>query len=213
MSRFNKYAQELKRLVTEKCIMLKCAENKYNDAKAEAEKYPERHGFVDQKYQVEHLKRKLAFEEATQNLRRVKNTVATEFEADIRELRENLSKDATDYFAVDPSKLSPEIVSFLNSDILDVADYKKLMRVAEEDNNVSMIRMIADRASKAQKACNDVSKRQELGLIAHTVDKYKVETYMDAFDSMVSVANTCLKNTRVFDRWDQLGMDSTIDNF
>ena len=62
-------------------------------------------------------------------------------------------------------------------------------------------------------ACNDVNKRQELGLIAHTVDKYKVENYLDAFDSMVSVANTCLKNTRVFDRWDQLGMDRTIDNF
>lgn len=214
MSRFNHYAKKLEELTLEAVKELKEAiDTEKKTAKALSE-HPERHGFVDLEYQNEYLRRKLAHEEATAKLQKVSTTVPNELSKQLSELRSKLKSDADYYFAVDPSQLQPEVVSFLDSGMLNVNDYQKLMKAAVSDNNVSMIRMISNRANKAAENISDDRERATLKIIAAEAEKYTTDNYLTAFDGLISVSEKCMNNPRLADYWNtDLGIGQAIEGF
>lgn len=214
MSRFNNYAMKLEELTKEAIKTLKEAEEKERKTQKALSEYPQRYGFVDASYQVEHDKRKVAHDEAVMNLDKVKSTIPYTLADQLSALRSQLKAEADYYFAVDPSQLQPEVVSFLESGITTLNDYHKLMRTAISDNNVTMIRLIANSANKKAEELHDATERSKLKMIASEANKYTTESYLTAFDSLVSVANRCMKNTHLADHWDtDLGMNNAVRMF
>jgi len=214
MSRFNYYARKLEELTMEAVKQLKEAEENEKRTSQDLSLYPERHGFVDVKYQVEHEKRKLAHKEAEMHLREVRNNIPFELSKQLKELRSQLKADADNYFAVDPSQLQPEVVSFLESGITNFNDYQKLMRTAISDSNVTMIRMIANSANKTADGISDPTDRMKLKAVAAEANKYTTDNYLTAFDGLVSVSERCMSNTRLADHWNtDLGIGNAIKEF
>ena len=214
MSRFNSYAKKLEELTFNTVNAIKDAEKKVKDAEARLKEYPERLGIVEASYQREHLKRKLNFDEAKEKYEKVKEDAPKAFRKEVSELRRKLSVELDDYFAVDTSKLQPEVVSFLNSGILNANDYAKLMNVAVSEGNVSMIRLIADRAEKCADSTKDARERATLKIIASKVNNYKPEAYLTAFDSIASVSDRCMNNTRLSDYWNtSLNVGQAVESF
>lgn len=214
MSRFNSYAKKLETITFEAVKKIKDAEERYKKADASSKEYPERFGMIEASYQREYLKRQLELNDAKENLKKVKENTPKAFKAELSELRRRLQNEVNDYFAIDASKMQPEVVSFLNSGILKVNDYVKLMDVAVSEGNISMIRLIADRAEKYASSIDDVRERATLKAIASKVDNYKPETYMTAFDSIAYVSDRCLNNTRLIDYWNtDLSIGQAVEAF
>lgn len=214
MSRFNHYAKKLEELTFEAAKKLKEAEAKEESTRQSLSAFPERHGFVDANYQLERNKRIVAHDEAVLNLRNVKETVPKELSRQLAEMRSKLKAEADDYFAVDPSQLQPEVVSFLKSDMLNLNDYNKLMKAAIADNNVTMIRIIADSANKSADNTTDNDTRLKLKAIATEADIYTSDNYLTAFDSLVSVSESCMNNIRLVDHWNtDLGINQVVEGF
>lgn len=214
MSRFNSYAKKLEELTFNTVNAIKDAEKKLKDAEEHLKEYPERFGMVDASYQREHLKRKIELSEAKEKFEKVKKDAPKAFNAEVSELRRKLKVELDDYFAIDASKLQPEVVSFLESGILNVNDYSKLMDVAVSEGNVSMIRLIADRAEKYANSIQDARERATLKVIASKVNNYKPEAYMTAFDGIASVSDRCLNNTRLIDYWNsELNIGKAVEAF
>lgn len=214
MSRFNHYAKKLEELTFEAAKKLKEAEAKEESTRQSLSAFPERNGFVDANYQLERNKRIVAHDEAVLNLRNVKETVPKELSRQLAEMRSKLKAEADDYFAVDPSQLQPEVVSFLKSDMLNLNDYNKLMKAAIADNNVTMIRIIADSANKSADNTTDNDTRLKLKAIATEADIYTSDNYLTAFDSLVSVSESCMNNIRLVDHWNtDLGINQVVEGF
>lgn len=214
MSRFNGYAKRLEVITFDAVNKIRDAEKKVKDAEERLKEYPERFGMVDASYQREHLKRKMDFDDAKADFEKVKEDAPKAFRREVSELRRKLSIELDDYFAVDASKLQPEVVSFLNSGILNANDYAKLMNVAVSEGNVSMIRLIADRAEKCADSTKDTRERANLKVIASKVNNYKPEAYMTAFDGIASVSDRCLNNTRLIDYWNsELNIGKAVEAF
>lgn len=214
MSKFNKYAKELESITFEAVKKLKEAEEKERQTKEALDRHPEKKGFVDLAYDIEYQRRKLAHDEATENLRIIRASVPNELSKATKEIRSRLKADADYYFAVDPKQLQPEVMSFLESGMLNVNDYTKLMKVAISDNNVTMIRMIADRAKKAADTVGNDRDRLSLLAISDEASLYTTESYLAAFDSIASVSETCMHNTRVADHWNtDLGINKVVEAF
>lgn len=213
MSRFNKYAKELESITFDAVKKLKDAEEKERKTQEALDMHPERRGFVDASYDIEYQRRKLAHDEAKEELRNLRATVPEELRKATKEIRSRLKADADYYLAVDPKQLQPEVMSFLESGMLSVNDYSKLMKVAISDNNVTMIRMIADRAKKAAATGSD-RERLPLLSIADEASIYTTEAYLAAFDSISSVSETCMHNTRLADHWNtDLGINKVVEDF
>ena len=213
MSRFNKYAKELESITFDAVKKLKDAEEKERKTQEALDMHPERRGFVDASYDIEYQRRKLAHDEAKEELRTLRATVPEELRRATKDIRARLKADADYYLAVDPKQLQPEVMSFLESGMLSVNDYSKLMKVAISDNNVTMIRMIADRAKKAAATGSD-RERIPLLSIADEASIYTTEAYLAAFDSISSVSETCMHNTRLADHWNtDLGINKVVEDF
>lgn len=213
MSRFNKYAKELESITFDAVKKLKDAEEKERKTQEALDMHPERRGFVDASYDIEYQRRKLAHDEAKEELRTLRATVPEELRKATADIRARLKADADYYLAVDPKQLQPEVMSFLESGMLSVNDYSKLMKVAISDNNVTMIRMIADRAKKAAATGSD-RERLPLLSIADEASIYTTEAYLAAFDSISSVSETCMHNTRLADHWNtDLGINKVVEDF
>ncbi len=213
MSRFNKYAKELESITFDAVKKLKDAEEKERKTQEALDMHPERRGFVDASYDIEYQRRKLAHDEAKEELRTLRATVPEELRRATADIRARLKADADYYLAVDPKQLQPEVMSFLESGMLSVNDYAKLMKVAISDNNVTMIRMIADRAKKAAATGSD-RERLPLLSIADEASIYTTEAYLAAFDSISSVSETCMHNTRLADHWNtDLGINKVVEDF
>lgn len=213
MSRFNKYAKELESITFDAVKKLKDAEEKERKTQEALDMHPERRGFVDASYDIEYQRRKLAHDEAKEELRTLRATVPEELRRATEDIRARLKADADYYLAVDPKQLQPEVMSFLESGMLSVNDYSKLMKVAISDNNVTMIRMIADRAKKAAATGSD-RERLPLLSIADEASIYTTEAYLAAFDSISSVSETCMHNTRLADHWNtDLGINKVVEDF
>ncbi len=213
MSRFNKYAKELESITFDAVKKLKDAEEKERKTQEALDMHPERRGFVDASYDIEYQRRKLAHDEAKEELRTLRATVPEELRRATKDIRARLKADADYYLAVDPKQLQPEVMSFLESGMLSVNDYSKLMKVAISDNNVTMIRMIADRAKKAAATGSD-RERIPLLSIADEASIYTTEAYLAAFDSISSVSESCMHNTRLADHWNtDLGINKVVEDF
>lgn len=213
MSRFNHYAKTLESMTFEAVNKIKEAEEKYNKALSDHEAMPIRSGFVDYDYSIESQKRDLALKEAEKHLKDIRESIPNQFMKDVTEMRSKLSDDLYRYFAVKPEDLSPETMSLLNSGYLNINDFDKLMKAAIDDNNVTMIRMIGEKAAEIAKTTEDNSKRSVLSAIAHKADVYTPESYLNAFDSFVSVSETCINRTKLLDSWDRLGMPEVLESF
>lgn len=213
MSRFNHYAKELESMTFEAVNKIKEAEEKYNKALSDHEAMPIRSGFVEADYSIESQKRKVALEEAEKHLKDIRESVPNQFMKDIKEMRSKLSDDVYRYFAVKPEDLSPETMSLLNSGYLNINDFDKLMKAAIDDNNVTMIRMIGEKASEIAKNTEEPTKRSILSAVAHKADNYTPETYLNAFDSFVSVSERCMNRTKLIDSWNQIGMPEVVESF
>lgn len=214
MSKFNKYAKELESITFEAVKKLKDAEEKERATQQALDLHPERRGFVDASYDIEYQRRKLAHDEAKEELRNLRATVPEELRKATADIRARLKADTDYYFAVDPKQLQPEVMSFLESGMLNVNDYSKLMKVAISDNNVTMIRMIADRAKKAADNTNNDRERLSLLAISEEASLYTTETYLAAFDSISSVSETCMHNTKIADHWNtDLGINKVVEAF
>lgn len=213
MGNFRKYGKQLESMTFEAVNKIREAEDKFNKAKARREEMPDRSGLVPYDYSIECQKRKIAYDEAEKNLHDVRESVPMTFHKEIKELREAFAEDVFKYFAMQPKDLSPDTMSLLNSGYLNINDFDKLMKSAIADNNITMIRMIGEKASEVAKNTEDTMKKSALSSIAHRADNYTPESFLNSFDSFVSVSDRCLEHTKLIDSWNQFGMPEVVESF
>lgn len=213
MSKFNHYAKDLERLTLEAVKKMNDADALATEARRRFEEMPEKIG-ASSDYVIERMHRQTACIEHEEAAKHAREIIPRELKKDLLELRAHLSEDVENYFSVDPSQLSPELMAILNSDILNARDIQKLMKAAEADGNTTAIRLLAKKADDLADRATDTEKRMSYKVIAKRVDNYKPETFMTAFDSLISISDRVMNNRRLAEAWNgQLSMDKVIEAF
>lgn len=213
MSKLNIYAKELERLTREAVNKMRSAEEREKRAREALDEYPDRGNYNKEAYNLERQKRVLELKEASEELKEAKRSIPEKLESSIRGLRARLEQASEQYFAIDPKSLNPEVVSILDKSFITAKDLSKLMRSAEEDNNISMIRVISDQASQRAKSEERASEKMELLAIADRASNYSPRVYLESFDALSTIANRCALNTRLIDSWDSIGITKSIEEF
>lgn len=205
MGAFNEYVEKANNTAKQAFEEYLTAKDKYDRAKEKIEKTPLG---KDLREQAAFSRAKADYNDAADSLRDAKR-VFEHHKDDFEKIRGELASAIEKHYTVDPADVDASTLALLNSGILKTADFEKLMDTAEKAENLTMIRLIADRAKDAEKKAsaggNDMSeKSQRLRAVYAKANDYDGREYLDAFDTLSDLFRRCVENDYMISRWDEL---------
>ena len=105
-----------------------------------------------------------------------------------KEIREELSQQLDDDFAVNADDVDTSVMALINSGILKVPDYEKLYAEASKANNITMMRILGRSAGDLAEKTTDAETRRALNVIysASTSGKQDELRHYDEYAFAVS---------------------------
>lgn len=217
MSKFNRYAREIERIVREACEEYMTVETAYKNAERARNQSPVRtSGFVDAAYsekshraQADYLEAKGKFDAVRRDMDRHNSEIA--------KLRGELEAELDADYSVDPSQLDSNTLELLKSGILKSGEYAKLLDTAQAAGNVTMARMIgkyADEAAETASSKNGPYDRDAMTLrtVAYKARAFTGSDTLQVFDTIAGAAQYCFRTPSLFNQWDRL-VGETVENF
>lgn len=208
MSKFNTFAQRVDSMAREAFTAYTEAKSEFEEAEKRHNDLPERRGVVDTQYAVKSARAAADFAEAKQKLetiRRDMNMKINEVENIRRELAEAVERDCS----VDPKQLDMATLELLKSGILRSAEFASLMRGAQEEDNVTMQRIIAkyaeDAAAEASEKYGQGDKvAAELRAVAHQGNANSGRDQLNMFDALYDAYKRTANNPSMIPYWTEL---------
>ena len=216
----NNYCKELSALAEEAFAEIRNIDDAVKDAKAARDNIiqeMEKHG------KTPVLIGKLAeanakISEASNKRTSFRNGKKLQYERRAKEIQEGYQKHLESTYTVDSSKVDTKTMSLLDSGILNVNDFEKLFNEAEASGNVTMMRIIGNKAYEAGKNMNNFD---GVGTRLRTL-KNRAKTYCYGnnrefvFSEAVHAFNRRLNDTYLINNgvWDDMVIPSleNIDN-
>ena len=201
MSEFRKYATRVHALALETREAAQKIEEAYNravDARRSAGNDPVKIARAEADYQ-----------EALSAKNRWKMNKPYEIERELAGIRAELAEAVGDAFAADPAALDGATLELLKSGIMAPGEYQRLLNKAIDGGNPTMVRMIA---SYAEREADSTAERYGMGddraralrAISYQGKKFDGTVYLQNFDVLTETFNRSMRNTALFDKWEDL---------
>lgn len=209
MTRFNVYAKRANEIAKANFEKFTKAEK----ACKKAEKTYE--GLRPDTTALERAKCRIALEDARETYTKAKRDFA-DSSREFDNIRKELITALDNAYSVDPAKLDNNTLELLKSGILSGREYIKLLKEAQAADNVTMVRLIGKYAgdaakTRSEKYGND-SDTASMRIAEHESRSFTGGDRLEAYDTMTSIYNRCIKNPLMIDHWDEL-VSSTVENF
>ena len=123
-----------------------------------------------------------------------------------------MNRPKTDFYAADPKAIDANTMELLKSGILKPAEYARLFDAADNGDNATMCRLIAQAAETAAANAKDDDTARQLRYVANKGRGLDGRHYMQAFDSMADTLDRSLRRTYLIKSWDELTAN-ILENF
>ena len=220
MSEFNRFARELDDLAAVTFAEIRRLDDDLEQAATERRETHARQGLnaeakaaalaADAKYQAARM--------ALHDFRMKEYRLETQ----ARTIRDRLADALTEAAAVNPADVDNKVVFLLNSGILNVADYRRLMTDAQKAGNPTMIRLIGAAADKAAETIRDgggggdavTAKRNETELRQLAIQSREVfgGDRLADFDALLGLFGRTLNNHDLIGQWGEIA-GGVIEDF
>lgn len=221
MSKYGKYARRLDSAAKKIFEEIQKAETDFERAEQARRDHPViRGGFVDADKAAAAARAEADYREAQTALYRARRDLPEKGERELREIRAELADAINRAYTIDPSKMDIATLELMKSGICKAADYEKLFADVDEENT-TMIRLIASHAKKAYESALEARERGEgfdekeaarLYAIGTQGQEVTEKNLLGAFDGLTHIYQRTMNNTAMIDSWEQL-TSPIIENF
>ena len=215
MSQFNKFAQQVNDVAQGAFEQIQAAEKAYKDAESKynANKRPARGAWnADAATMAKVARIEADYHEKKDAYDKLRRNLPDQVHSEAAKIRRELETAVNDFYAADPAALDANTMELLKSGILRPAEYARLFDAADQANNATMVRIIAQYADNAAANAKSDEEARQLRYIGSRGRNVNGKHYMDAFDAMADTLERCIRNTGLIKMWDEL-TGSTRDNF
>lgn len=211
MTKFNKYAIELDKIARAAFAEYQTAQERLSRAETQRKQYPMRQGAVTADYTAHSARAQADYAEAVAEVERVRRKMQEgEYQQQIANLRADLAAKVRDTYSVDPAQIDEKTLALLQSGIMGVSDFERLMNQAVNEGNITMLRLACKYAGDAadKRVANtmygndDISK--QLRALSMTGDRYNGSAIMEGFDSLSFIFNRCASNPPMITEWETM---------
>lgn len=207
MSRFNTYVQQVNDIAQTSFEQIQKAEAAYKDAESKynANKRPARGAWhADAATMAKAARAEANYHEAKEAYDKLSRSLPDQTRAEVAKIRSALEKAVTDFYAADPKAIDTNTMELLKSGILKPAEYARLFDAADNGDNATMCRLIAQAAENAVANAKDDNDARQLRYIANKGRNVSGKPYMDAFDSLADTLDRSLRRPYLIKSWDEL---------
>ena len=132
---------------------------------------------------------------------------------DVKKLRSELAAAVESAFCADPKAVDPATMTLLQSGILTVNEYSRLMDDAKSAGNFTMVRLIGKASADAAKTKGENDPAAgELRALAHRSRENPGDSILGNFDALADAFTRSTKNPGLIDHWNDL-CSETVENF
>ena len=124
--------------------------------------------------------------------------------AEVAKVRAKLETAVNAFYTADPKAIDGNTMELLRSGILKPAEYATLFENANQANNATMCRLIAQAAATAAENARDEDVARQFRHTANRGRSVTGQPYMDAFDSMADALDRSLRRTYLIPKWDEI---------
>lgn len=194
-NRFDELARETFKEITETTDALKAAEEQRKAHPMQPSLTPEAAARAA-KYEA-------AYQTARGKYDAMRKNLPDEARRKVESLRQELAVEVGKAYAAKPSDLDHDVLTLLESGILNDADFARLMHDATTPTMRRLIAKFADDGAAKAESDGDRNMARNLRVIAQS-GKEDGRSYLQGFDSMNDVFNRSMRNYSMIPHWDSL---------
>lgn len=194
-NRFDELARETFKEITETTDALKAAEE-------QRKAHPMQPGLTPEAA-ARAAKYEAAYQTARGKYDAMRKNLPDEARRKVESLRQELAVEVGKAFAAKPSDLDHDVLTLLESGILNDADFARLMHDATTPTMRRLIAKYADDGAAEAENNGDRNMARNLRVIAQS-GKEDGRSYLQGFDSMNDVFNRSIRNYSMIPHWDSL---------
>ena len=194
-NRFDELARETFKEITETTDALKAAEEQRKAHPMQPRLTPEAAARAA-KYEA-------AYQTARGKYDAMRKNLPDEARRKVESLRQELAVEVGKAYAAKPSDLDHDVLTLLESGILNDADFARLMHDATTPTMRRLIAKFADDGAAKAESDGDRNMARNLRVIAQS-GKEDGRSYLQGFDSMNDVFNRSMRNYSMIPHWDSL---------
>lgn len=178
-------------------------------AEAESKKYPKStNGFtIDSQWLADRAQAEANYAKA-KDVRAKSDRALSEYDARLASLRSQYIEELHERYDSRSKDIDSNLMTLLQSGTMNTADYIRAMDDMLGKANYTMARIVAKHAAEAAEATNDTPQGQHdaqmLRAIALKGSEDRVAGKLEVFDGLVSIFETCKRNRRMKDSWNEL---------
>ena len=203
MSRLNTFVQQLNDVAHASFKQINEAEKAYKAAESKRNATPYKKG-LGYEYEAKAARAEANYREEKENYDKLLRRLPDQARAEVAKIRNALEKEVTDFYAADPKAIDANTMELLKSGILKPAEYDRLFEVANQSNNATMCRLIAQAAEKAVESAKSEDDERQLRLVASRGRGLDGRHYMQTFDDMADLLDSRLRQPYLIKTWGTL---------
>jgi len=195
VNRFDELAREAFKVIAETTGALKAAEE-------QRKAHPMQPGLTPEAA-ARAAKYEAAYQSARGKYEAMRKNLPDEARRKVESLRQELAVEVGKAYAAKPSDLDHDVLTLLESGILNDADFARLMHDATTPTMRRLIAKFADDGAAKAESDGDRNMARNLRVIAQS-GKEDGRSFLSAFDTMNDTFNRTMKNHAMIPYWDSL---------
>lgn len=203
MSQFNTYVQQVNDIAQASFEQIQDAEKAYKAAESRRNATPLKKG-LGYEYEAKAARAEADYREAKAAYDKIARALPDQTRAEVAKVRAKLEKAVNDFYAADPKALDANTMELLRSGILRPAEYARLFDAADQGNNATMVRIIAQYAGNAAENAKSDEDARQLRYIASRGRNVDGRHYIEGFDSLADTLDRSLRRPYLIPKWDEL---------
>ena len=203
MSQFNSFVQEVNDIAQASFEKIQDAEKAYKAAESKRNATPFKKG-LGYEYEAKAARAEAIYREAKADYDKLSRALPDQTRAEVAKVRAKLETAVNAFYTADPKAIDGNTMELLRSGILKPAEYATLFENANQANNATMCRLIAQAAATAAENARDEDVARQFRHTANRGRDVNGQPYMDAFDSMADALDRSLRRTYLIPKWDEL---------
>lgn len=203
MSQFNSFVQEVNDIAQASFEKIQDAEKAYKAAESKRNATPFKKG-LGYEYEAKAARAEAIYREAKADYDKLSRALPDQTRAEVAKVRAKLETAVNAFYTADPKAIDGNTMELLRSGILKPAEYATLFENANQANNATMCRLIAQAAATAAENARDEDVARQFRHTANRGRDVNGQPYMDAFDSMADALDRSLRRTYLIPKWDEM---------
>lgn len=212
MSNFKEYAQRLDETARSAFATLIDAEEELTEAEKRRRETPIKTGvLIPAEYQAKAARFESEYQGARSKHEEINKRLPDETLKTAAEIRTELQTAVNNTYAANPADLDHDVMTLLDSGILNADEYGRLLRDAK---SITMRRIIAQRAGAAAETAEKSGDKETARTlrVIQNAGRDDGRAHLQNYDYLLDVLRRCLRNHAMINRWSDLTA-AAIDKF